>query len=145
MTYKKFQKISKKTNFQSHVWYKMSKTLYFIQFLFKNSIYNTSRMSQRRLETFPDLPRPLGTSRTSYKKSYVLVKRVTFLLKKTKKSTKKDHIFIKNYIKEFYNIQIHTLQKMRQKICYIIAPRRASEVLRVPSYERLKVRKSCEK
>ena len=36
-------------------------------------------MSQRRLETFPDLPRPLGTSRTSYKKSYVFVKKVTFL------------------------------------------------------------------
>ena len=36
-------------------------------------------MSQRRLETFPDLPRRLGTSRTSYKKSYVCVKKVTFL------------------------------------------------------------------
>ena len=38
-------------------------------------------MSQRRLETFPDLPRPLGTSRTSYKKSYLFVKKVTCLKK----------------------------------------------------------------
>ena len=36
-------------------------------------------MSQRRLETFPDLPRPLGTSRTSYKKSYFLTNKIFFV------------------------------------------------------------------
>ena len=42
-------------------------------------------MSKTPLETFPDLPRPLGTSRTSYKKSYVLTKNVTFLTKNVTK------------------------------------------------------------
>ena len=71
-------------------------------------------MSQRRLETFLDLSRRLGTSRTSYKKSYAFVNKLKnqilnpyfgiFTKNKLKTVKKTDRIFIKNYIKDFYNI-----------------------------------------
>ena len=35
-------------------------------------------MSQRRLETFPDLPRPLGTPKRRYTKGYCFVKQSDF-------------------------------------------------------------------
>ena len=51
----------------SFCWHEILRTYHFF---FNSSIYNSSRTSQRRSETFPDLHGPLGTSRSWYKTNH---------------------------------------------------------------------------